>query len=144
MAWKLIFTPLKLANYGVFPSKNYWIFGFLDFPFRGILYIFGSIVCVCVIFPNSWFVCMRASMNYHTTNLEKKKNTRIIFSWKRKKKRTAAAEKGEKSKMECTFVLEIGHFMVYTVLGDFPALVLLLVVVMLTDLSVLRLSKILL
>ena len=46
--------------------------------------------------------------------------------------------------MECTFVLEIGHFMVYTVLGDFPALVLLLVLVMLTDLSVIRLSKILL
>ena len=61
-----------------------------------------------------------------------------------KKKRTAAEEKGEKSKMECTFVLEIGHFMVYTVLGDFPALVLLLVLVMLTDLSVIRLSKILL
>ena len=62
-----------------------------------------------------------------------------------KKNKTAAAEKGEKSKMECTFVLEIGHFMVYTVLGDFPALVLLLVVVvMLTDLSVLGLSKILL
>ena len=59
-----------------------------------------------------------------------------------KKNKTAAAEKGEKSKMECTFVLEIGHFMVYTVLGDFPALVLLLVLVMLTDLSVIRLSKI--
>ena len=58
-----------------------------------------------------------------------------------KKNKTAAAEKGEKSKMECTFVLEIGHFMVYTVLGDFPALVLL---VMLTDLSVIQLSQILL
>ena len=45
--------------------------------------------------------------------------------------------------MECTFVLEIGHFMVYTVLGDFPALVLLLVLVMLTDLSVIQLSQIL-
>ena len=41
--------------------------------------------------------------------------------------------------MECTFVLEIGHFMVYTVLGDFPALVLLLLLlVMLTDLSVIQ------
>ena len=71
---------------------------------------------------------MRVSMNYHITNLETKEKTKHKnnFFGETKKKKTAAAEKGEKSKMECTFVLEIGHFMVYTVLGDFPALVLLL------------------
>ena len=141
-------VSLKLANcrlhlWQASPSKNYWIFGFLDFQFRGRICTFLAALYVCVCVSYSRIPDSYASEHELPYNLEKKKKHKNNFFVETKKK-SSSSRKREKSKMECTFVLEIGHFMVYTVLGDFPALVLLLVVVMLTDLSVLRLSKILL